>query len=79
MYQDGGMVHTSTNGHFAFETGVERRCVEHNSKVTQEGEQVNISMCVTEKVTLFSPRYGEAPEKNVPLPEFSLVMFEEIA
>jgi len=79
MYQDGGTVRTSANGRFAFETGVERRCVEHNSKVTQEGERANISICVTEKVTLFSQRYGEAPEKNVPLPEFSLVMFEEIA
>jgi len=34
----------SANDRFAFETGVERRCVKRISKATQEGERANISV-----------------------------------
>jgi len=71
MYQDGGTVRTSANDRFAFETGVERRCVKRVSKSTQKGERANIGVCVTKK-SLFSVNDTKKPLKKCTAPGIQL-------
>ncbi len=70
-------VRTNANDRFAFETGVERRCVKRVSESTQKGERADIGVCVTTESHTFGQR--SAWKRNVPLPEFSLAIFEEMA